>query len=173
MHLGSIAMIERGVMDGRYQIGVIPEHRPSNSLDYNPLFDEVMCLYAGQGHPWFIGSDEARSWDALKTQALAGLGYHSPNMELTHTRRLERSATASDQEAVALLVMSGAYVGFLPDHYAHSFVQAGQMRAVDPDVLNYRCHFSCIRRHGYAMPRVAQAFADCLIQAHAGADVTA
>lgn len=167
LHVGTLGMIERGVIDGTYHLGVIPEHRRSDSLAYDPLFDETMLLHAGAGHPWFAGSDARRDWNALRAQPLAGLGYHSPNLELTHARRLERAATASDQEGVATLVLSGAFVGFLPDHYAEPFVRAGRLRAVSPRLLNYGCRFSCIRRHAPAPLRVAQAFRECLLEAHA------
>lgn len=167
VHVGTLGMIERGVIDGTYHLGVIPEHRRSDSLAYDALFDETMRLYAAPGHPWFAGSDARRDWAALRAQPLAGLGYHSPNLELTHARRLERAATASDQEGVATLVLSGAFVGFLPDHYAEPFVRAARLRAVSPRVLNYECRFACIRRHAPAPLRVAQAFRECLLAAHA------
>lgn len=166
LHVGTLGMIERGVIDGTYHLGVIPEHRRSDSLAYDPLFGETMLLYAGAGHAWFAGSDKRRDWNALRAQPLAGLGYHSPNLELTHARRLERAATASDQEGVATLVLSGAYVGFLPDHYAEPFVRDGRLRAVSPALLRYACQFTCIRRHAPAPLRVAQAFRECLLQAH-------
>ena len=169
LHVGTIAMIERGVMDGRYHLGVIPEHRRSESLRYEELFDETMLLYASAGHTWFLPGDKGRNWAALRGQDLAALGYHSPNLELTHAKRLNRAASASDQEAVATLVLSGAYVGFLPDHYAQPFVQAGRMRAVAPQVLNYHCRFSSIQRRAPAPLRMSKAFADCLVQAHQSA----
>jgi DNA-binding transcriptional LysR family regulator len=168
MHVGTIAMIERGVIDGQFHLGIIPEHRRSDSLAYDPLFDETMYLYAGQGHPWFQAPDERRGWAELRRQDLAGLGYHSPNMALTHERRLSRAATASDQEAVATLVLSGAYLGFLPDHYARAFVEAGRMRAAAPRTLRYRCSFACIRRRAPAPLRVAEGFRGALIAAHRG-----
>jgi DNA-binding transcriptional LysR family regulator len=167
LHVGTIGMIERGVIDGQYHLGIIPEHRRSESLDYLDLFGETMQLYAGESHPWFKPTDdEGRDWAALGQQSLAALGYHSPNMALTHTRRLDRAATASDQEAVATLILSGAYVGFLPDHYARVFVQAGQMRAVAPDVLRYDCRFACIWRHAPGPLRVALVFREGLEAAH-------
>lgn len=167
LHVGPIGMIERGVIDGQYHLGIIPEHRRSESLDYLDLFGESMQLYASAGHPWFDKThDPARDWLALQGQNLAALGYHSPNMALTHARRLERAATASDQEAVATLILSGAYVGFLPDHYARVFVQAGQMRAVAPTVLHYGCRFACIWRHAPGPLRMAQAFRAALEAAH-------
>lgn len=167
LHVGTIGMIERGVIDGQYHLGVIPEHRRSESLAYDPLFDEPMRLYAAPGHPWFGGSDARRDWNALRAQPLAGLAYHSPNLELAHARRLERAAVASDQEGVALLVLSGAFVGFLPVHYAEPFVQQRRMRAVSPQTLEYDCRFVAIRRRAPVPPRVAQAFRECLLAAHA------
>ncbi|QCB47747.1 LysR family transcriptional regulator [Hydrogenophaga sp. PAMC20947] len=170
LHVGPIGMIERGVIDGQYHLGIIPEHRRSESLDYLDLFGETMQLYASADHPWVDSTgDAARDWTALSQQQLAALGYHSPNMALTHARRLERAATASDQEAVATLVLSGAYVGFLPDHYARQFVEAGQMRAVAPAVLRYDCRFACIWRHAPGPLRMAQAFLQALQSAHMGA----
>lgn len=168
LHIGTIGMIERGVIDGQYHLGVIPEHRRSDSLLYDDLFGETMQLYAGTQHPWFHTSDTTLAWDALRQQDLAALGYHSPNMALAHQHRLERTATASDQEAVATLVLSGAFVGFLPDHYAESFVRAGRMRAVAPGTLHYHCRFACITRRSPAPLRLVQAFKQLLLQAHHG-----
>jgi DNA-binding transcriptional LysR family regulator len=167
MHVGTIAMIERGVMDGQFHLGIIPEHRRSESLRYDELFGETMLLYAGRTHAWFRADDRRLGWDDLRGQDLVALGYHSPNMTLAHQRRLDRKATASDQEAVANLVLSGGYVGFLPDHYAEPFVRAGRLRAVAPARLNYHCRFSCIQRRAPAPLRVAQAFHRALQQAHA------
>ncbi|HRD86259.1 MAG TPA: LysR family transcriptional regulator [Rubrivivax sp.] len=169
LHVGSIAMIERGVIDGQFQLGVIPEHRRSESLCYDELFDETMWLYAGAAHPWFATSQEPdtrRHWGALRSQALAALGYHSPNLAIAHEHRLLRRATASDQEGVATLVLSGAFVGFLPDHYAESFVRQGRMRAVNPGQLSYRCRFSSIHRRSPGLPRAAEVFREALIEAH-------
>lgn len=166
VHIGTITMIERGVLDGRYHLGVLPEHRPSESLSYQALFDEDMRLYAAQGHPWFVSAATPRQWPDLRQQQLVGLGYHSPNMELARAHGLRRDASASDQEGVLLLVLSGAFLGFLPDHYAAPLVADGRMRAVSPDTLRYRCQFSSIQRLDPAPLRIAQAFQACLVAAH-------
>jgi len=171
LHVGTIAMIERGVMSGQFQLGLVPEHRRSESMVYDELFDESMRLYAGRGHAWFRALESPLGWKELRGQSLAALGYHSPNMMLAHERRLERQATASDQEGVATLVLSGRFVGFLPEHYADVFVRSGQMRAVAPQTLNYRCRFSCVHRRTPALSRAAECFRNALIDAHAPAAV--
>lgn len=168
LHVGTLTMIERGVMRGEFQLGIVPEHRRSESLHYDELFDESMGLYAGRGHPWFDTPRTPFGWKDLRQQPLAALGYHSPNMVLAHRQRLERQATASDQEGVATFVLSGGFVGFLPDHYAEGFVQRGQMRAVAPQTLHYRCRFSCVRRRSPGLSRAGEAFRGALCEAHAG-----
>lgn len=170
LHVGSINEIERGVIDGTFQVGVIPAHRSSEALLYDPLFGETMLLYAGAGHPLFEAAGEGAAeldWAGLRAHAFAGLGYHSPNMALSHRERLVRAATGFDQESVATLILSGAFLGFLPDHYAASFVAAGQMRAVAPARLRYDCSFVGITRRTRATARVTLAFRRCLQQAHA------
>ncbi len=166
VHVGPIGAIERGVIDGHYHLGIIPEHRHSETLRYQALFDETMLLYAGQGHAWFEQPAAYLDWADLRGQALAALGYHSPNMALAHQHRLERSATASDQEAVATLVLSGQFVGFLPDHYAEAFVRHDKMHAIAPETLRYDCRFSAILRQSPKPTRLTEAFFHVLCQAH-------
>lgn len=166
LHVGSIGTIERGVIDGQFHLGIIPEHRSSELLSYQDLFGETMLLYAGRGHPWFEPPNSGLDWDDLRQQPLAALSYHSPSMELAHQHRLERSANASDQEAVATFILSGSFVGFLPDHYAEPFVQAGRMRPVAPDRLRYSCRFLAICRQSPKSSRLTQAFHQTLCDCH-------
>jgi DNA-binding transcriptional LysR family regulator len=125
-----------------------------------------MLLYCGATHPLAGTAGDALTWDGLRVHAFAGLGYHSPNMELTHRQHLRRSATGFDQESVATLILSGRFLGFLPDHYADAFVRTGQMRAVNPALLRYACGFSAITRRSPAPARVTQLLRDCLVLAH-------
>lgn len=170
LHVGSINAIERGVIDGSYQVGIIPAHRSSRSLLYTELFDETMLLYCGRGHPLFGQAPatlEQLDWDAVRAYQFAGLGYHSPNMELSHQARLTRSATGFDQESIATLILSGCYLGFLPDHYAEAFERQGRLQAVHPALFRYHCQFVGLVRRSPEPSRAAQAFARCLAQVHA------
>lgn len=166
VHVGSTNQIERGILDGTFQVGVIPAHRASETLVYDELFGETMLLYCGVGHSLFAASDRELVWSSLQAHLFAGLGYHSPNMEISHRNRLSRAATAFDQEGVATLILSGAFLGFLPEHYAASFIAAGQMRAIAPTTFRYACTFVGITRRSPTPARVTQAFRDCLTRAH-------
>ena len=166
LHVGSINAIERGVMDGSYHVGIIPAHRSSQSLIYTDLFTETMLLYCGPGHPLFGAQHASLDWESVRHHPFAGLGYHSPNMELSHRAELTRAATGFDQESIATLILSGRFLGFLPDHYAEAFERAGRMQAVQPEQFHYECRFVSLVRRSPAPSRATQAFQDCLAQAH-------
>lgn len=167
IHVEPINAIERGVMEGRFHLGIIPNHRPSASLDYYRLFEEQMYLYCAAGHPLYAIAGKNLTPAKVRESKYIGIGYHSPNMETSRQLGQERHATAFDQEAVAHLVLSGKYLGYLPEHYAEGFVAKGVMKPVLPQTFQYVCDFSAIVRHSPPPNRVVQTLLDALVGAHA------
>jgi DNA-binding transcriptional LysR family regulator len=164
--VGTVSAIEAGVLDGRFDVGVAPDHRRSEALRYFELFDERMELYCGRQHPLFDAAAGSVTLADLQDYDYAGLGFHSPNMEATHRFGLRRRASVTDQEAVATLVLSGCFIGFLPDHYAASFVREGSMRPLSVAGCSYDVKFMALMRRSPEPPRIAQAFMDLLRSAH-------
>jgi len=158
--------IERGVMEGRLQIGVIPGHRVSPSLTYNKLFNEQMYLYCGKEHPLFDRSEQEIQKKDILGCKYAGLGYHSPNMEVGRSLGMKRAVTVYDQEAIVFLLLSGRYIGYLPDHYAKPFEEQGLIRMIGKEEFHYECEFFAIHRSSPKPSRLVRTFMDCLIQAH-------
>lgn len=161
--VGGLTEIESRVLDGRLHLGVLPDHRRSESLAYTDLFGETMLLYCGREHALFDAGDV--SAQRLRAFDYAGFGFHSPNMEATHRFGLRRTATVNDQEAVATLILSGRFIGFLPDHYAAGFEQLGHMRHIAP-ACRYEVRFVALTRRGDAPSRLGQAFLEALLRAH-------
>lgn len=166
IHAEPVNVIESGVMTGRFQVGIIPIHGQSKSMDYYPIYSEQMYLYCGEGHPLFERADEKVSRRTIQQHKYAGIGFHSPNMMVSHQLKLKRSADAYDEEALAALILSGRYIGFLPDHYAKSLVERGEMRRLRPDVYHYQSDHAVILRHSPKPSRLVNEFADCLRSAH-------
>lgn len=168
IHVEPLNEIERGVMEGRFQLGLVPSHRDSSSLDYHPMFAEQMYLYCGHEHVLFKRSDDEVNMTEIQNSKYVGLGYHSPNMEIGRAQSLRRHATVYDQEAIVHFLLSGRYLGYLPDHYAQPFVTQGLMRALAPDRFHYRCDFQAIVRHAPQPSRIVSTFLNCLMDAHSG-----
>ncbi|MDR0227225.1 MAG: LysR family transcriptional regulator [Burkholderiaceae bacterium] len=166
LHVASIQAIERGLMEGRWQVGILPSAPSSGALHGHRLFGERMQLYCAPGHALHGAPHATLDWADLGTHAFAGLGYQSPNMALSHQAGLQRQATGFDQEAIAMLVRSGRYLGFLPDHYARSMQDQGLLQAVAPERFFYLCDFFAVWRNAVVPGRAAQGFIDALVDMH-------
>jgi len=158
--------IESAVIDGRFQLGIVPGHRTSSSLNYVHLYDEQMYLYCGSEHELFSAKDSTITKQKILDCKYAGLGYHSPNMDISKQQDMRRRATSCDQEAIALLILSGRYLGYLPDHFAKSFVEQKVMRPIGQKTFQYLCQLSAITRRSPQPSRLTQTFLNALIRAH-------
>ncbi len=158
---------EKGLLNGEIHVGIVPNHRKSASLDYYPLYDERMFLFCGATHPWFARDDKSISPRDIRASRYAGLKFNSPNMVITQKERLNRNALVDDQEALAILVQSGRYIGFLPDHFAQPLIERGAIRKVRPDRYRYDTEFFAVVRRHPKPARIARVFLDCLRTAHA------
>lgn len=173
IHKEPVNIIENGLLSGRLDLAIIPVHRPSGSLDYVPLYPEQMYLYCGRGHPFFGRPDSDVRQSEVRRHKYAGIGFNSPNMMESRRLRLTRSADAYDEEALAMLILSGRYIGFLPDHYAEPFMQRGDLWRLRPDVYHYQSDHSAIVRRTPKPSRLVQEFLDCLRRTHEDAALSA
>lgn len=167
IYVEPVNRIERQVIEGEYDVGIIPSHRTSASLSYQSLFNEQMYLYCAPGHALFNHAAVATDAQVLASH-YAGIGFHSPNMELGAKLNWSRKATAYDQEAIATLIRSARFVGFLPEHYAQWFVDSGQLRRLGGDTFAYQCDFVAIHRPSPRPSRLARAFLEALLATHPG-----
>ena len=127
--------------------------------------NKCICI-AGTSHPLFGRADETITSQEVQCCKYAGLGYHSPNMEVSRSQSLKRSATVYDQEAILHLLLSGGYLGYLPDHYAYPFVERGEIRPIKKSEFQYLCTFLAITRHAPKPSRMVATFLECLQVSH-------
>ena len=118
--------IEKGVIDGRFHVGAVPSNNKVSGLEYHPLYTEQYYLYCSDEHPLF---SNAKPDKALVEQSNTVITGHrmTPDVALIH-QSLNCCATASDHEGIAFLILTGTYIGFLPEHYAEHWVAKKRMK---------------------------------------------
>ena len=161
-------VIESKVICGAFDIGIIAQHRQSPSLTYTPLYGENMFLYCGKGHEFFDRNQTSLGLDDVRRSNYAGIGVNSPNLHVGQKLGLRRSAKVQSEQALSILILSGRYIGFLPDHLTSNFVHQGMMKAVLPDQIYYRTAFSATTRRSPDPNRITKLFLDMLVQEHSG-----
>ena len=158
--------IETGVLNGRIQVGIVPVHKKNENLEYFPLYSEQMYLYCAKGHPLFDVNDKSIKDEDIRASKYAGFNFETPGTITSRKWQIDRSADVNYEEALMPLILSGCYIGILPDHYARRFIDAGEMRPLCPDRFHYQVDFSAIVRKIPKMSRRVDCFIDCLQQAH-------
>lgn len=155
------ADIERGLMDGRLHVGALPLTSPISGLDYRHLYDEKSNLYCSAKHPQFHSGEVSDNAQLRRLDAVVP-SYRMTAESIGMHQLLSCSATASDREGVAFLILTGRFVGFLPDHYAAHWVEKGMMRAIAPDRLSFSTKIALATRKGSRPNSILELFLNSL-----------
>lgn len=154
------ADIEKGLIDGRFHVGAFPTNNKSNNFDYRALYSENYFLYCSHEHPFFSESDQ--EIERLKhTNAVITRHRMSPEVSDLY-QQLKCTATASDHEGIAFLILTGTYIGFLPQHYADYWCAKGQMRPLFPEVFNFSSDISLVTKSGLKHNQIINKFIELI-----------
>jgi len=149
------------LLDGRYTVILAPHEELHPSLVSRPLYQEEQRLYCGKQHPLFkYGKD--LTLDMVRQQAYVGRTYMQGE-GLERDREFNLQAITSHMEAIAILVNSGRYLGYLPVHFARHFVEEGVMESLLDDRLAYFDTFHLAIRKD-EKNRAALLLAECLAE---------
>lgn len=155
----------REVSGGGLDLALGSFPRVALGLDYADLYEERQGFYCGAGHPLFWAADSGIDIEEIRRCRIVARSYWGQR-DVKGFAGLRVGAVVSDMESEAHLILSGAFLGHLPEHYAAPFVAAGRMRALDPARWGYRAPFQLASRPGaLETPRVA-ALAEALRAAH-------
>lgn len=167
----TLTSLEANVLNGQLDLAVMPIYQTSSMLSYTEIYSASMNLYCGKEHPLFgKRTDNLDPRSTLSGYKYAGYSFNSPNMRATNLIGLERTANVKDEEALALLVQSGRYLGFLGDHVIDGLGGQTQFWPLFTSNVSYSVQFAAITRKQHRPDRKAQAFLNCLVDAHALGD---
>jgi DNA-binding transcriptional LysR family regulator len=131
----------------------------SLGLDYIDLHEETHNLYCGAGHPLFAVPDDQIGIDTVRQHRIIARGYWA-SRDIRIFAISAPHATVSNMEAEAHLILSGAYIGYLPDHFARLFGAA--LRPMRADLFSYRARFQIATRQDWTSRPATRALIDLL-----------
>ena len=150
--------IETSILDGHLHLGVVPNLRTLPGLNYIPLYKEKSLLYCSSQHPLFNQGLESISDTAL-SQYDGVIPNYAQSAEIKQQQKiLKASATSTDREGIAFLILTGRFIGFLPTHFAERWVSQDKMRAIDTHRRSFDTNFSAITRKGARSNLILEAF---------------
>ncbi|WP_397450835.1 LysR family transcriptional regulator [Pseudomonas sp. NA-150] len=162
LHAAQLDEVERGVVEGRLIMGVVPVYQKREEFDYFALYEERSQAYCAAGHVLFAVPDSEMDANVLRQHQVVNHRYAVHGAKANFVDYDNVGASASQVEAVAMLILTGRFVGFLPQHYAEPLVREGKLRALRPDLINLSTPFNVILRHNSPRSPLVKAFAEAL-----------
>ncbi|MEO8280492.1 MAG: LysR family transcriptional regulator [Ideonella sp.] len=149
--------LERALREERIDVAVGPFQLTDPGIEQYPLYKERLSLYVGEGHPLFtrksIGLRDLDGADYVMR------GYLRESQVVQHVS-FNDAATAQSMEGLANLILTGHYVGYLPEHYAANWVRARRIRRILPEQMSYDVQFKLITMLSRRHTRATNAFID-------------
>jgi LysR family transcriptional regulator, transcriptional activator for bauABCD operon len=146
-------VVEQSVLEGSIHVGIVHARRHVTKLDYRFLFLERCNLYASEQHPLFNRIPSGLRPEEVYRYDFAGFSYLDDS-ELGAAASLVKTASVDCMEALATLISTGCFIGFLPDHYVQSVWRLKQFRPILPDVFSYAVDIDMVTRSGTSSPLV-------------------
>lgn len=154
--------LEQAVLEERLHLAIGAFHHRLSGLHYRPLFEEEQNLYCSSEHPFFSREQDSLTIEEIGAADYVDRGYVAENRR-PYELRFSNVFSAFSMEAIATLVFSGTYIGYLPTHYATGWVERGRLRAIMPERLSYCSAFHCITRQGQDIQPGLAGFLEALL----------
>ncbi len=157
--------LETLLLDGKIHMAIGYFWHRVPALDYTTIFHETQLAYAGRGHPLFDKAGHVSPEETL-THTWAWRSYPLPEAAGSPAER-PVTAVADNMEAVAMLVLSGRHLGYLPEHFAAPYVAQGLLAPLAPEAMRYDVPFDMVVRRDARRSDLLAAFIADMKAAHA------
>jgi DNA-binding transcriptional LysR family regulator len=156
----------QGLGEDRFHLILAPAQTMPQRCHAVMAFKEKQNLYCGRGHPLFA-EPEAQ----IGIRELEACPYAARSYAIEQTGPLpisfEVGAVTSHMEGIALLILSGRYIGHLPTHFAQQWVESGNMRSLMQADSTFEDTFYLAFRK-QEQNRATKLLFDCVLEGVAG-----
>lgn len=153
LHVKSPSELEKSLLDKQVDIAVGLFERQHDAIVYKALYDETDYIYCSSDSPVArtINANESPEIiiHALQLQSFCSRNFlNDSDLRGLQFSVLGNISYTANLEAIALQILSGKYVGFIPEHFARRFVNEGDLIPVLPELFSRKSKISvAYRRH--------------------------
>jgi len=142
----SISNIEKNLLKDKAHVGIFPSYQEVEGLVYKPLSNEPIYLCCSNTHALFNTVDSNISSDELKQYPAIHPGIDIDSDGRRHLTNLNLSAKAYQFDTRKTMILSGKYIGFMPQSYIQNELNNGEMRLIKPHTLHYQFKLSLVAK---------------------------
>ncbi len=141
LRVGTPSLCERLILEEQAEFGLGLFTRRIPQMEYKPLFSSRVGLYCGRDNPFFHRDDTSISKEELYAFPHVRRTYFSKEQLPESHKPFNNRAAASGVEGMTYFLLSGEFLGFLPNHYAQRWVDSGELRSLKAEDFEYTWHY--------------------------------
>jgi len=142
----SISNIEKLLLKDKAHIAIFPGYQQVEGLHYVPLSSEPIFLCCAKKHLFFDRVDTQISHHDLATAAAIHPGIDIDLDGREQLQQLNLSARAYQFDTRKAMILSGRYIGYLPQSYIQQELNNGDIRLIHPSTRTYPFNLSLVNK---------------------------
>ena len=142
----SISNIEKLLLKDKAHIGIFPDYQKIEGLNYHALSSDPIFLCCGKKHQFFNRVDAKITQDDLSSMSAIHPGIDIDYNGREQLKKLNLTAKAYQFDTRKAMILSGKYIGFMPQNYIQQELNAGEIRIIQPSVLTYQFNLSLVNK---------------------------
>jgi DNA-binding transcriptional LysR family regulator len=142
----SISNIEKLLLRDKAHMGIFPGYQQVEALNYVPLFSESIYLCCGKKHIFFNKVDSEISNKDLASVAAIHPGIDIDMAGRAQLQQLNLCAKAYQFDTRKAMILSGQYLGFMPQSYIQQELSQGEIRIIQPSLRTYQFNLSLVNK---------------------------
>lgn len=138
--------IDFDLLNNRADVAINVINRPHTGLESHFLYRHHTSLYCSEKHPLY--SKQNVDADDLRSCELVGAS-HTVSEVIHHLyNQFPKRAVANHMSGRIIMILSGCYLGFLPDYYAEQWHNSGELKRLDVAGFDYTMDNCVLYRKG-------------------------
>ena len=151
----SIHNIEKLLLKDKAHVGLFPSYQETEGLHYDPIYSEPIYLCCSKQHEFFNLVDTLIDEEKLATVPAIHPGIDIDSFGRDQLKKLNLSAKAYQFDMRKSMILSGRYIGYLPQSYIQQELNNGEIRIIQPSSLTYQFNLSLVyKKHPREMNKV-------------------
>jgi len=140
----SVHNIERALLRDKAHAGLFPCYQRVEGLRYEPITREPIYLCCSEQHPLFAEDDQNISDGKLASMLSIHPGIDIDMIGRKQLKKLNLAAKAYQFDTRKAMVLSGRYLGYLPQSYIKEELAQGSIRIILPETMSYKFEVSLV-----------------------------
>jgi DNA-binding transcriptional LysR family regulator len=142
----SIDTIEKSLLRDKIHIGLFPGYQHIEGLEYQTIIDDPIYLCCGQQHQFFDRVDSQISDEDLAAAPAIHPGVDIDPWGREQLKKLNLAARSYQFDTRKTMILSGRYLGYLPQSNIQKELNNGDIRIIKPATLNYQFNISMVSK---------------------------